>query len=87
MQSRPLRLEPESPDRPAGRPIPTDRAAQLFQSEVALLTGLSERTLEAMRTRPGDETIPFTKIGRAVRYPRGAVDDFVMARLRLSTRA
>jgi predicted DNA-binding transcriptional regulator AlpA len=59
-------------DEPAGRPIPSDAEALLFQAEAAHLLGLSPRTMEAFRVKGGGPI--FYSIGRrAVRYRRADV--------------
>ena len=71
-------------DAPAGRVIPQDPDALLYQAEVAYLTAQSERTLEAYRLKGGGP--PFIAIGkRGVRYRRGDVQDWIAARRRRST--
>lgn len=71
-------------DAPAGRIIPQDPDALLYQAEVAYLTAQSERTLEAYRLRGGGP--PFIVIGkRGVRYRRGDVQEWIAARRRRST--
>lgn len=71
-------------DAPAGRIIPQDPDALLYQAEVAYLTAQSERTLEAYRLKGGGP--PFIVIGkRGVRYRRGDVQDWITARRRRST--
>jgi hypothetical protein len=71
-------------DAPAGRIIPQDPDALLYQAEVAYLTAQSERTLEAYRVKGGGP--PFIVIGkRGVRYRRGDVQDWIAARRRRST--
>lgn len=71
-------------DAPAGRIIPQDPDALLYQAEVAYLTAQSERTLEAYRLKGGGP--PFIVIGkRGVRYRRGDVQDWIATRRRRST--
>lgn len=73
-------------DAPSGRIVPTDPDALLFQAEVAYLTGLSTRTLEAARQTSSG--IPFVKLGaRSVRYRRRDVIDWIEARRCRSTRS
>jgi hypothetical protein len=64
----------------AARKEPTAAVAvgggELFQGKVRLLTedqvsqwtGVPVATLRSMRSRPGKDPIPFTKIGRLIRY-------------------
>jgi hypothetical protein len=69
---------------PAGRLIPLDPAAALFPVEVAFLTGLSIRTLEALRLKGGGPV--YLSLGRrAVRYVRADVLAWMEARRRQST--
>lgn len=54
---------------PAGR-FPQDPAAALFPIEVSMITGLSVRTLEALRLKGGGPV--YVSLGRrAVRYLTG----------------
>ena len=47
----------------------TERRYQLLDAkEVSEWTGVSEATLRSMRSRPGKDPIPFTKIGGRVKY-------------------
>ena len=85
---RPRQTEPTltvlSGDKPAGRPLPCDPDALLFTSEAAYLTGLSVRTLEALRLRGGGP--PFVAFGRrAVRYHRRDLMAFIESHRRRST--
>lgn len=68
---------------PAGRPIPADPAALLHTSEAAYLTGLSPRTLEKLRLAGGG--CPFVQLGRAVRYRRRDLLEWIGSNIRLST--
>ena len=71
-------------DAPAGRIIPQDPDALLFQSEAAYLTGLSPRTFEAMRMKGGGPR--FIVVGRrAVRYCRRDLMEWIESRRRQST--
>jgi hypothetical protein len=72
-------LDPE----PAGRPIPRDPDALLFDAEMAYLLGLSPRTLESLRLR-GDGP-PYLKIGRSVRYQRAVGLAWAAGKTRHST--
>ena len=69
--------------RPCGRIIPRDPDAMLYGPEAAHLSGQSNRTLEAYRSRGGGP--PFVRIGRAIRYRRGDLLDWLAARRRTST--
>lgn len=74
----------ERADAPAGRIIPADPDALLFQAEAAYLTGCSGRTLEAWRLHGGGP--PYIVIGkRSVRYRRGDLIEWMDARRRRST--
>jgi hypothetical protein len=68
---------------PAGRPLPQDRDALLFQTEAAYLRGQSTRTLEKERVAGGG--CPFVLMGRSVRYRRGDVLEWIAGRMRKST--
>lgn len=72
------------PERPAGRPIPSDVKALLYTAEAAYVLGLSPRTLESMRLRGGGP--PYIAVtSKAVRYRRGDLEDWIASRRRLST--
>jgi hypothetical protein len=74
----------ERADAPAGRVIPQDPEALLYQAEASYLMALSERTLEAYRLKGGGP--PFTVIGkRGVRYRRGDLIEWIATRRRRST--
>src|SRR5579863_8844079 len=74
----------ERADAPAGRVIPQDRDALLYQSEAAYLTAQSERTLEAYRLKGGGPA--YTRVGkRGVRYRRGDLLEWIAGRRRRST--
>ena len=73
----------EPADAPCGRIIPRDPDAMLYGPEAAHLSGQSNRTLEAYRSRGGGP--PFVRIGRAIRYRRGDLLDWLAARRRTST--
>lgn len=84
LQNENLGIEPARADAPAGRIIPSDDDALLFQSEAAYLLGNSERTLEAWRLHGGGP--PFIALGRrTVRYRRGDLLAWIAARRRQST--
>src|SRR5690242_668632 len=68
---------------PAGRPIPRDPDAVLFTAEAAYLAGLSPRTFEKLRLAGGGA--PFVLLGRAVRYRRGDLLDWIAKHARRST--
>ena len=71
-------------DMPAGRTIPGDPDALLFEAEVAYLAASSVRTLQAWRISGGGP--PFVALSRrAVRYRRRDVLAWMEARLRKST--
>lgn len=57
------------------RDIPTDPDAFLTEAEAAELSGFSVRTLQAWRTHGGGP--PFVRVGRAIRYRRGALIDWM----------
>ena len=74
------------PSAPAGRIIPQDPGALLYQSEALYLTAQSERTLEAYRLKGGGP--PFIVIGkRGVHYRRGDLLGWIAAFRRRSTSA
>jgi hypothetical protein len=76
--------QPNRADAPAGRIIPLDPEALLFQSEAAYLIAASTRTLEAWRLHGGGP--PFIGLGRrAVRYRRRDLLEWIEARRRRST--
>jgi predicted DNA-binding transcriptional regulator AlpA len=84
LQNENLGSEAARADAPAGRIIPLDPDALLFQSEAAYLTGTSGRTLEAWRLHGGGP--PFIALGRrAVRYRRRDLLEWIEARRRRST--
>jgi hypothetical protein len=84
MSNRPALQATLPADAPSGRVIPQDPDALLFPAEVAYLTGLSLRTLEAFRLRGGGPV--FVVLGkRAVRYCRGDVIEWIAAGRRRST--
>ena len=51
------------------RAMPTDPEALLTEDEASALLGMSVRTLQAWRIAAKGP--PHSKLGRAVRYPRG----------------
>ncbi len=84
MQNDNIGSEAGRADAPAGRLIPLDPDALLFQSEAAYLIGCSGRTLEAWRLHGGGP--PFIQLGRrAVRYRRRDLLGWIEARRRRST--
>ncbi len=71
-------------DGPAGRPIPEHPDSLLLPAEVALILGVSRRTLEGWRLRGGGPV--FVQISaRACRYRRSALNAWLDARSRKST--
>ena len=68
---------------PAGRPLPVDDDALLYEAEAAYLLGESVRTLQGHRIS-GDGP-RFVKFGRAVRYMRRELRHYAEERLRRST--
>jgi predicted DNA-binding transcriptional regulator AlpA len=62
-------------------PTPKFDTPFLDTPAVAALLGLSPKTLESLRvTRPHDGP-PFLRIGRAVRYSRSALNEWLAARM------
>ena len=72
-------------EEPAGRPIPQDREAALFETEVALIAGPSVRTLQGLRLRGGGPVFFYAGSRRAVRYRRRDVLEWIEQRIRRST--
>ncbi len=72
-------------DQPAGRAIPRDDDAALYEAEVGHLTGLSVRTIQALRLKGGGPRFFLAGNRRAVRYRRRDVMAWVEARMRRST--
>ncbi len=72
-------------DEPAGRPIPQDPEAALFEAEASHLAGPSVRTLQALRLRGGGPVFFYAGSRRAVRYRRRDVLDWIEQRIRRST--
>ena len=72
-------------DEPAGRPIPQDPEAALFEAEVAFLTGLSVRSIQALRLRGGGPVFFYAGTRRAVRVRRRDVLEWIEQRIRRST--
>ncbi len=72
-------------DKPAGRPIPQDPEAALFELEVSHLAGPSVRTLQALRLRGGGPPFFYAGSRRAVRYKRRHVLEWIERRIRRST--
>lgn len=79
-------------DAPAGRVIPLDPDALLFEAEAAYLTAMSPRTLQALRQAGGGPE--FIHIGKGaasrehrggVRYQRRTLLDWIDKRRRKST--
>jgi len=84
LSNDPLLSQTERADAPAGRVIPQDPDALLYQAEAAYLTAQSERTLEAYRLKGGGP--PFINVGkRGVRYRRGDLLQWIAGRRRRST--
>ncbi|MGH7111386.1 MAG: helix-turn-helix transcriptional regulator [Stellaceae bacterium] len=81
--SEPTR-DPTRIDAPAGRLIPVDPDALLFEVEAAYLTGLSVRTLQALRIKGGGPEF-FVLGRRAVRYRRREIMAWLEFRRRRST--
>lgn len=72
-------------DQPAGRAIPRDDDAALYEAEVGHLTGLSVRTIQALRLKGGGPRFFLAGNRRAVRYRRRDVLAWVETRMRRST--
>ena len=72
-------------DKPAGRPIPQDPEAALFEAEASHLAGPSVRTLQALRLRGGGPVFFYAGSRRAVRYRRRDLLEWVKQRIRRST--
>ncbi len=72
-------------DEPAGRPIPQDPDAALYETEAAHLAGPSVRTLQALRLRGGGPVFFYAGSKRAVRYRRRDVLEWIEQRIRRST--
>ncbi len=71
-------------EEPGGRPIPAHPDGLLFTVEVGFLTGLSPRSIEALRLRGGGPV--FIQVTpKAVRYRRRDLDAWLDARVRKST--
>jgi hypothetical protein len=49
----------------------------LTEDEVSKWLGLSVYTLRTMRSRPGKDPIPFTKIGRQIKYREDLVKKWI----------
>ena len=62
---------------PLSEMIPTPEAASVL--------GVSTAHLETLRVRPGQQKIPYYKIGRLVRYKRSELLEIIEAGRRLST--
>ncbi|MGH7112970.1 MAG: helix-turn-helix domain-containing protein [Stellaceae bacterium] len=80
-----LLTEPARADAPAGRIIPTDPDALLFDIEAAYLLGQSKRTLADWRMTGGGPD--FLRLGRqrSVRYRRRDLVAWMETRRRRST--
>jgi hypothetical protein len=52
----------------------------LSDTDVARLTGRARKTLQKDRLRGGDESIPFIRLGRLVRYRLSDVQRFIAQR-------
>ena len=72
-------------DEPAGRPLPQDPEAGLYEAEVAYLTGVPARTLQDYRLNGGGPAFYYAGRRRAVRYRRKDVLAWRDSRLRAST--
>ena len=59
---------------------PTPKLPVLDTPAVAALLGLSPKTLENLRVTRPDEGPPFLRVGRAVRYSRAALNQWLAAR-------
>ena len=71
-------------DGPAGRPIPEHPDSLLLPCEVAVILGVSRRTLEGWRLR-GDGPAFVQISARACRYRRSVLLAWITARSRKST--
>jgi predicted DNA-binding transcriptional regulator AlpA len=65
--------KPALHDSPLPDPLLTDE-------DVARLTGRARKTLQKDRLRGGDESIPFIRLGRLVRYRLSDVERFIARR-------
>jgi predicted DNA-binding transcriptional regulator AlpA len=52
----------------------------LTDADVARLTGRARKTLQKDRLRGGDDSIPFIRLGRLVRYRQSDVAEFIARR-------
>ena len=71
-------------EEPAGRPIPEHPSSLLLPAEVALILGVSRRTLEGWRLRGGGPAFVLIS-ARACRYRRSVLEEWITARARKST--
>jgi hypothetical protein len=92
MPSYKLQPADQRADAPAGRIIPLDPDALLFEAEAAYLTAMSPRTLQMLRQKGGGPE--FVHIGRGaqsrehrtgVRYSRRTLPEWIADRRRTST--
>ena len=72
-------------EEPAGRPIPQDPEAALYEAEASYLAGPSVRTLQALRLRGGGPVFFYAGSRRAVRVRRRDVLEWIEQRIRRST--
>jgi predicted DNA-binding transcriptional regulator AlpA len=68
-----IQKKPALHDSPLSDPLLTDE-------DVARLTGRARKTLQKDRLRGGDESIPFIRLGRLVRYRLSDVQRFIAQR-------
>ena len=72
---------------PAGRPIPADEDAHLYEAEAAYLGAVSVRTLQSWRMRGAGPR--YLKLGRSlrapVRYTRRLLREYHERQIRCST--
>jgi len=85
-------VDPSLPDaddiagpEPAGRPIPADDDALLYEAEAAYLLGESVRTLQGRRIRGNGPRFVKLGAGRSVRYTRRELRSYVERCMRRST--
>jgi predicted DNA-binding transcriptional regulator AlpA len=53
------------------------RSRLLTEKEVEAWLGIKCSTLRSMRSKPGRDPIPFTKVGRLIRYPEPEVQKWI----------